>query len=386
MDFDASPRLEGGHRSARIQHRGDDTVGAGLARVLRGAVDRSPAIRWIDARASDLTTAPSGRVTGVVTASGETIDAGRVVLATGGAAAIYSRHTGPPGLLGDGMAIAFRAGAFLADLEFTQFHPTALAVPDRPATLLTEALRGAGARLLDRSGRPFMTRWHPLGDLAPRDIVSLASWTVGVATLDATGVEGVRLRFPGAAAVCAEAGFDLGSEPIPVAPAAHYTMGGVLTDTWGRTTVPGLLACGEVACTGLHGANRLASNSLTEAIVLGRRTAHADAARISPPRIREPLHLRRSEAPLSLREVRGLFDRSLGVVREGSGLSEAVARLAISLAARAPLLVGALASRAALMREESRGSHFRLDFPFGRLRHSRTAVSRDGWATLDPRR
>jgi L-aspartate oxidase len=287
-------------------------------------------------------------------------------------------------------------GAALADLEFVQFHPTALDVPGRPARLLTEALRGEGAVLRDADGDRFMQRFSDRGELAPRDVVARAIFTVRVETgrpvyLDTTAIPEVRERFPTAARSCDEAGLDLAHDPIPVAPAAHYFMGGILTDAWGRTTVPGLLAAGECANTGVHGANRLASNSLLETLVFGRRAALADEG--AGPAI-HPGEALGDEPPyvgLPIDEVRSVADLHLGVMRNEVGLRTVAAALVApppsGIEPRPPdlaaTLVAWLLAETALRREESRGGHFRTDFP---TTHSewrlRQAVSRDGWTPL----
>ena len=267
-----------------------------------------------------------------------TLDDGRAV----GAIGWSWRRAGPAGSsdgarvpdtsIGDGLALAWDAGAALADLEFVQFHPTALDVPGRPARLLTEALRGEGATLVDAAGERFMARFHPLGELAPRDVVARALFRVREETgapvhLDATGgsrrgVRGSRPRRSTAARRVST----WRPSPIPVAPAAHYFVGGVLTDVWGRTTVPGLLAAGEVAATGVHGANRLASNSLAEALVFGARAARAEEA-FRRPHPAAPACRRRRPGAVPLTEIRDAADRVLGVRRSGPELEALLDRL-----------------------------------------------------------
>jgi L-aspartate oxidase len=284
------------------------------------------------------------------------------------------------------MAMAWDAGAALADLEFVQFHPTALDAKGHPARLLTEALRGEGAVLLDGDGRRFMPACDRRAELAPRDVVARAIASVRDATgrpvyLDARRIQGLRDRFPTVARFCAEAGLDLAGDPIPVAPAAHYFTGGVLTDPWGRTTVPRLSACGEVACSGVHGANRLASNSLLETLVFGRRAALAPDG--PGPRVRrlEPAAPDPGTGP-ALHELRSLSDRFLGVVRTGPELDALVHKLEEATGGeRSATLIAWLLAGAALRRQESRGGHFRTDFPHRdpawRLHQ---VVDRNGWA------
>ncbi len=225
------------------------------------------------------------------------VDAGAVLLATGGAGQVFRETTNPTIATGDGVMLAWFAGARVADLEFVQFHPTALDVEGKPRFLLSEALRGEGAQLLNADGERFMTRYEPAGELASRDLVARAIVREQAAPAARCSCRcsistrtGCRARFPTITAVCATAGLDLATDRIPVGPAAHYVMGGVQTDLWGRTTVPGLYAAGEVACTGVHGANRLASNSLLEGLVFGARAAQA---MLEPVRTRplEPVEL-----------------------------------------------------------------------------------------------
>jgi len=392
MTFDAggAPTLEGGHSARRVLHSGGDATGRAILLTLLAAVAADPRIQRVDARASGIL-CQADRVVGVRTVFGAELEADRVVLATGGATGIFSRRTGPARAIGEGVALAWDAGAALADLEFVQFHPTALDVPGHPARLLTEALRGEGATLLDAGGRRFMPSFDERAELAPRDIVARAIAAVREETgapiyLDATGIVGVSARFPTAAASCAEAGLDLGRDRIPVGPAAHYFTGGVFTDTWGRSTVPGLSACGEVACTGVHGANRLASNSLLEALVFGRRAALADEEGVAPVLTpSEPAGDPPGQAGLPLDVVRSLSDRFLGVIRTGTELAAASSKLAGANGGGAPAatLVAWLVARAALRRTESRGGHYRRDFPEPRSEwRIRQAISRQGWTGI----
>ncbi|MFB3738584.1 MAG: L-aspartate oxidase [Candidatus Velamenicoccus archaeovorus] len=395
MPFDRGPTaLEGGHRVRRVLHAGGDASGRELHRFLAGRVGADRRIERVHALVRAVTTV-EGAAAGAVLEDGSTLRADRVVLATGGACGIFGHRTGPETSTGEGLILAWDAGAALADLEFVQFHPTALDVPGHPARLLTEALRGEGAVLVSARGERFMPRFHPLADLAPRDVVARAvvqvrEETGGPVFLDATPVPGVAERFPVAAEQCREVGLDIAREPVPVAPAAHYFIGGVLTDTWARTTVPGLFACGEVAATGVHGANRLASNSLAEALVFGRRAAVADPGPLESrgPDRDAPADGVDPVGGLALPELRDLCDRYLGVRRTGEHLTALVAELQAAGAAgaggaRGPTLVARLTAMAALRRTESRGGHVRADFPATdpawRLRQ---AVDRHGWWTV----
>lgn len=393
FDQEGAPTLEGGHTARRVLHAGGDASGRALLTLLADQVASDPSIVRIDGRAAALLRSPDGRVCGVRSGAGDELEADRVVLATGGACGIFGRRTGPDTSLGEGLELGWRAGAALADLEFEQFHPTALDVAGRPARLFTEALRGEGATLRDVHGRRFMLDVDPRGELAPRDIVARAvarvrEETGAPVTLDATGVEDVARRFPVAAAQCAEVGLDIARDPIPVAPAAHYFTGGLLTDVHGRTSVPGLLACGEVACTGVHGANRLASNSLAEALVFGARAALAPAGPmdVPPPPATDPPGPPPPDGGLPLEALRAITDRDLGVVRSAEGLTRALELIAAGSEPSgqvAGTLVAWLAARAALRREESRGGHYREDFPAPnpawRLRQ---VVSPAGWSEI----
>ncbi len=320
-----------------------------------------------------------------------------VLLATGGAGQVFSDTTNPAIATGDGVCLAWHAGARVADMEFVQFHPTALDVPGTARALLSEALRGEGARLINAAGESFTSRYDPAGDLAPRDRVARAivherrrtgePVFLSLQHLDAASMHA---RFPTASAACRAVGLDLARDLIPVGPAAHYIMGGVETDLWGRTTLPGLFAAGEVACTGVHGANRLASNSLLEGLVFGARSARAmleapQAGFLAGP-VRasadQPSHGAARPPSGSLQtedDVRRLMWEAAGLLRDREPLERAVALLAACEAAvadqpadrRSPeqrrlaslATVGHLIARAALRRTESRGGHFRADFP-----------------------
>src|SRR5262249_52105936 len=274
VSFDEQPGLEGGHSRPRVFSVDGAATGERIARVLVEAV---LAREHVDVSEDEFALElwlSRGRCVGVVT-NRRAVTARAVLLATGGAAALWQQTTNPRGATGDGVTMAHRAGAAVADLEFVQFHPTALA---GSSLLLSEALRGAGALLLDDEGERFTD------ELAPRDVVARAVAARGVAQLDLRSVD--RSHFPSLMSRLAGEGYRPGEQPVPVAPAAHYTMGGIVTDLEGRTELPGLYAAGECACTGVHGANRLASNSLLECLVFGRRAA---LALLDEPRVPRPL-------------------------------------------------------------------------------------------------
>ncbi len=341
VPFDDDLGLEGGHSRHRIAHADGAATGRAVSRVLADNVRRAPGVVVREQVAARGLWCTSGRCVGVVTADGP-LAARATLLATGGAAALWSRTTNPRANTGDGISMAYRAGVPVADLEFMQFHPTVLAGSQ---LLLSEALRGAGARLLDERGERFVD------ELAPRDVVARAVAGVGSAYLDLREID--RGRFGGLMREIVLAGFDPACEPVPVAPAAHYTIGGVVTDLHGRTELPGLLAAGECAATGVHGANRLASNSLLECLVFGRR---AGLAALDQPRL--PARLIEPAPPEPPRRVLAALRAQVwyqaGLVRDADGLAEL---------ARSRDPVASLVARAALARTESRGVHYRVDYP-----------------------
>lgn len=379
--------LEGAHSRPRILHAGGDRTGAMLVGCLAGLVSRH---RLIEIReqtevARLLTT--GDRVTGVVAVGPDGATVGltgpAVVLATGGVGQLYAVTTNPLPATGDGWALAHDAGAELRDIEFLQFHPTAVKLAGvNPAPLASEAIRGAGATLIDRNGHRFLRDLDPRAELAPRDVVAravAAAASDGGAWLDARHIADFEERFPGVTAVLRRHGLNAARDPIPVSPALHYAMGGVKTDLHGRTSRPGLWAVGEVACTGVHGANRLASNSLLEALVFADRTARAVAAESYPGISQGEATLDAtspdSGADAGCEAIRGAIRRvmmaDVGVQRSRTSLMRAQSALE-ELATETPaaawrtcnwLRIARLITTAARRRRESRGVHERLDFP-----------------------
>ncbi len=384
---------EAAHSRRRILHAGGDSTGREINRALIQKAHSLEKIRLLPhAFAVDLVM-QDGKCIGVRyldSAAGTVreIHAGAILLATGGCGVLYRETTNPDIATGDGFALAFLAGAVLSDMEFVQFHPTALNVAGIPHFLLSEALRGEGARLKNGAGECFMERYHPAGDLAPRDVVSrsifLETRKQGSQRvfLDLTHLDAdfVRSRFPRIYSTCLDFGIDVTAGPVPVFPAAHYMMGGVYTDLEGRTTLPGLFAAGEVACNGVHGANRLASNSLLDGLVFGARAGQAMvqgwgrfACKLGQPVETGPWEMRENPTMPSKREIRELMSDNVGMAREAEGLRRVILRLEqMSMPSkleqrvreRGNLLVNArVVSAAALFRSESRGSHYRLDYP-----------------------
>jgi L-aspartate oxidase len=371
--------LEAAHSRRRIVHAAGDATGRELVRALAAAVRRTPSITVLEGIEARRLLIDDGAVAGVLAAGNAgsvALSTSRVVLATGGIGGLFRDTTNPLGSFGQGLALAARVGAELADLEFVQFHPTALDSPRRPMPLVSEAVRGEGAVLVDERGQRFLAD-TPGAELAPRDVVARAVWCHLAAGhrvfLDARQSLGQKFgeRFPAIATFCREAGIDPAAEPIPVRPAAHYHMGGVAVDAEGRSSVGGLWACGEVAQTGLHGANRLASNSLIEAVVSATWVADSVAA-ASPGERKWPFPTILPPRP-DVSRIRPIVSSALGIVRDGETLSEAAKTLlpiaAGHDAASDPALVALMVTIAALRREESRGSHFRSDFT-GRNAHA----------------
>ncbi len=380
---------EAAHGARRILHVKGDTAGRAIMAALTAAARAMPSIHVIEGWSARDLVVRDGRVAGVeverVQASPDApplvLDASAVMLATGGSGQLYAVTTNPREARGEGIAIAARAGAVIADAEFVQFHPTAIDIGRDPAPLATEALRGEGATLINSRGERFMRALHPDAELGPRDVVARGVYREVMsgrgAFLDCRELPDFAAHFPTVFAACQSAGIDPRREPIPVAPAAHYHMGGVFTDQNARTTVEGLWACGEVAATGAHGANRLASNSLLEAVVFGARAAKDIAATVraaeapaiatEPEPVAAPAVEPDSPAVTTLRQA---MTAKVGVIRDDASLRDALGVIA-TLERRAStdrqlanmLTTAKLITAAALARRESRGAHFRSDYP-----------------------
>jgi L-aspartate oxidase len=376
---------EAAHTERRVVHVRGDMAGAAIMAALVAAVHEAPSIRLYEGTIAESLTTSDGAVTGIVArprdgGAATRFPARAVVLASGGVGHLYAVTTNPVEADGGGLGMAARAGAVIADAEFVQFHPTAIDVGRDPAPLATEALRGEGATLINRPGERFMAALHPLAELAPRDIVARAIHAEIAAGrgafLDCRAAIGAEIaeKFPTVYRYCRDAGVDPVLEPIPIAPAEHYHMGGVLTDADGRASLAGLWACGEAASTGAHGGNRLASNSLLEAVVFATRVADDIRARLPEPRELEAEALSANGVPVEpdpadVARLRRVMAGDVGVVRDGAGLARALAVIeALEDRCRSPrfgnmLVAARMIAAAALARVESRGGHYRSDFP-----------------------
>lgn len=390
---------EAAHSRSRILRARGDATGNEMVRVLLAQASRHKQIWQLERHFTVDLVVVDGRCCGALVLdelSGQriVIPARAVVLATGGAGQIYARTTNPPNATGDGMAMALRAGAVLEDMEFVQFHPTSLYLPSSPPFLLSEAMRGEGGRLRNSKGELFMHKYHPAGDLAPRDIVARAIWSEMAATrsrhvyLDVTHLDAafIKRRFPTIYATCLRYDIDITEEWIPVSPSAHYMMGGVRTDLSGATSLPGLFAAGEVACSGVHGANRLASNSLLEGLVFGTRAARAATAFASRlpgvPAVPSAKELEGGglceleDAEKLRSSLRRLMWGKVGLVRTQDSLASATAQLSrwahlvsrsfrtrTALEVKNMIQVAQCIAESALWRENSVGAHYRADFP-----------------------
>ncbi len=407
--------MEAAHSRRRILHSHGDSTGKELERVLINKARSKKNIERLPFSTAVDLVIESGTCKGGCTinaTAGYYIEAKATVLATGGAGQIFSRTTNPAVATGDGMAIAFRAGAILEDMEFVQFHPTALFIPPAPQFLLSEAMRGEGALLKNKRGEQFMKNYHPDAELAPRDVVSRAIISEMTATgtdhvyLDLRHLEGkfIKSRFPRIYSTCLQYSVDITRDLVPVSPAAHYFMGGVRTDNNGCTSVQGLYAAGEVSCTGVHGANRLASNSLLEGLVYGYRAGRAAARHISPADRKSGAAGLTGGCPPkksydtlphadSVREsLRNIMWKDVGIIRSETSLREALKRLSewnfildMEFASRRDtelknmLTVALIITEAALKRKESVGAHYRSDYPSKgeeRLKHSITVSTK----------
>lgn len=367
--------LEAAHSRPRVARVKGDQAGRAIMEAVTVAALAAPHIQVkTGAKLAGLLQDADGRVRGVLARiDGQPVEitARAVILATGGIGGLYAVTTTPAELQGDGLGLAALAGAVIADPEFVQFHPTAIDIGRDPAPLATEALRGEGAKLVDAAGQPFMARYHPDAELAPRDVVARAIHAERMAGrgafLDARAAVGEHFpdEFPAVFAACMSGGVDPRTQPIPVAPACHYHMGGIATDPDGRTSLPGLYAAGECASTGVHGANRLASNSLLEAAVFGHRAGRAAAA--EHPRPASYRVVTAAQLPDdALPHLRQAMSAEAGVIRNAEGLARLLTLIDSLEAAHgrsAPLIAARLVAACALARRESRGGHFRMDFP-----------------------
>ena len=417
---------EGAHSRSRVLRARGDATGHEMIRVLLEHARQHPNIQWFDRHFTRDLLVADGRCYGAIVVNETTRDVQRlpatgVLLTTGGAGQMYARTTNTDNATGDGMAMAYRAGAILEDMEFVQFHPTALYLPSSPPCLLSEAMRGDGGVLRNRKGELFMPRYHPSAELAPRDIVARAIWSEMASTrsrhvyLDVThlGKDFITKRFPTIYRTCLRCDIDITEEWIPVSPSAHYFMGGIKAGIDGQTTLPGLLVAGEVACNGVHGANRLASNSLLEGLVFGYRAARSAASLTGAPGRAGLNNLvpRAGAEPAGLLEdgeklrnsLRRLMWDKVGLVRTGDSLVQALSWLSHwdrqiqdTLQTRADLevknmiQVARCVTEAALWRENSLGAHYREDFPTSKgpawNTHSQVRRSESADASPDTRR
>jgi len=383
---------EAAHSRRRILHAHGDSTGAEFVRSLIARARLEPSINLLPFSNTESLIVHESRCIGVryldpILRAPRDVVARAVILCTGGAGQLYQHTTNPPVATGDGMAMAYFAGAEIADMEFIQFHPTALSVEGAPRFLLSEAMRGEGGVLRNLQGERFMGRYDDRLELAPRDIVSRSIVAEMRRTgtrhvlLDMTGLDAkfLKERFPKIYETCRSFGLDIAKDQLPVSPASHYCMGGIRTDLWGRSTLPGLYAAGEVTCTGVHGANRLASNSLLEGLVFGARAGEAAAkdsgqwsmdggqfCEASPPPIRD---LGSSISTAVRKRVKRAMWERVGILRDKDSLERAIGEFEqisasnLSVSSRNFVTLALLVARAALWREESRGGHYRTDFP-----------------------
>lgn len=413
---------EGAHSRDRVLRARGDATGHEIVRVLMAQVRKEPNIHWLKHHFSIDLLMVEGRCCGlwVLDENKKTfrvLMASAVILSTGGAGQVYARTTNPGNATGDGLAMAYRAGAVLEDMEFVQFHPTSLYHPSSPPFLLSETMRGEGGRLRNRSGDLFMSKYHRAAELAPRDIVARAIWSEMASTrspyvyLDVThlGSSYTKKRFPTIYKTCLRLDIDITEEWIPISPSAHYMMGGIKATIDGDTSIPGLFVAGEVGCNGVHGANRLASNSLLEGLVFGARAARSAAKvlrSLSPPQVqamvreKSPQTVERLEDPEKLRNsLRRLMWDDVGLVRTRESLVQALAQLTgwesqvnVQLGSREDLEVKNMVqvarciTEAALWRENSVGAHYRADFPGykGSAWKIHSQVHSPGWKTSVP--
>ena len=380
--------LEAAHSHPRVARVAGDLAGQAIMGALTAAVRLASHIELIEhARATALLQDDQGAVAGAILTDRfgrqSTLSAAETVLCTGGSGGLFRVTTNPPEAKGDALAMAHQCGAVIADPEFVQFHPTAMDVGRDPAPLATEALRGEGATLINQEGEAFMAKYHLKGELAPRDEVARAihteislGRTVFLDTREAIG-ENIETHFPTVYSACQAADIDPKTAPIPVAPAMHYHMGGILSDLWGRASLPGLSVCGECASTGAHGANRLASNSLLEAVVMAARIADRlrDSALKGPSAAIGTVP--QTLPGETLADLRKAMAQDCGVVRSAEGLARTLAKIdqwVDEIGQATPLIAARLIVQAAIQREESRGGHYRADFPETAATAQRTFV------------